>query len=138
MRNVNADCLIHAGRQLIAVLSGKHLGIHNDTVFAVRHFQGGISHLSCFFTEDGTQQPLLRGKLGLALRRHLTYQNIACTHLCADADDTSIVQILKRIVTDTGNIPGDFFGSKFGITRLRFIFFHVHGRVNILLHQSFT
>ena len=35
--NVNADCLVYSGCQLIAVLTGKYLGIHYNTIFAMRY-----------------------------------------------------------------------------------------------------
>ena len=35
--DIDADSLVHAGRQLVAVLSGKYLGIHDDAVCAVGH-----------------------------------------------------------------------------------------------------
>ena len=38
LSDIDADSLVHTGSQLIAVLSGKYLGIHNDAVSAVRHF----------------------------------------------------------------------------------------------------
>ena len=37
LRNVNADCLVYSGCQLIAVLTGKYLGIHYDTIFTMRY-----------------------------------------------------------------------------------------------------
>ena len=35
--DINADCLIYSGCQLIAVLTGKYLGIHYNTIFAMRY-----------------------------------------------------------------------------------------------------
>ena len=78
----------------MAVLSGEHLHVYHDAVFAVRHSQGGISHLSGLFTEDGAQQPLLRGQLRLALRGDLAYQDIAGADLGADMDNAALIQIL--------------------------------------------
>ena len=37
LRNVNADSLIYAGCQFVAVFSGKYLCIHYNTIFAVRN-----------------------------------------------------------------------------------------------------
>ena len=52
--DIAADDLAHTGLQLIAVLRGKDLDIHNDAVCAVGHTQRGIAHLAGFLTEDGT------------------------------------------------------------------------------------
>ena len=136
--NIDTDCLIYAGRQFITVLSGKHLGIHYNTILAVRHLQGSVTHFSCLLAEDRAQQSLLCGQLGLALGRHLTYQNIAGTHFRTDADDTSVIQILQCIITHAGHVPGDLLGSQLGVPGLCLVFFHVHGGVDILLHQSLT
>ncbi len=102
----------------------------------MRHLQGSIADLSRLLTEDRPEQSLLRSKLRLALGRHLAYQNITGTHLRANADNTSVIQILQRIVADTGHIPCDLLGAEFGIPRLCLIFFHMHGGIHILLHQS--
>ncbi|GFI65631.1 hypothetical protein IMSAG185_01234 [Lachnospiraceae bacterium] len=92
--NIDANCHIYPGGQLIAVFPCKHLGIHHNTILAVRNLQRGISDLSGLLSEYGTQQPLLRSELRLSLGRHLTHQNIAGTHFRSDADDASVVQIL--------------------------------------------
>ena len=70
--NVNADCLIHARRQLVAVLSCEYLCIHDDTVLAVRHLQGSVTHFSCLLAEDCAEQPLLGCQLSLSLRSYLS------------------------------------------------------------------
>ena len=94
LRDINADCLIHSRRKLVAVFSCENLGIHDNTIFPVRHFQGSIPYLSCLLAEDGAQEPLLCGQFCLSLRSHLSYQNIACTNLGADTNNSALVQIL--------------------------------------------
>ena len=71
--NIDANCLIDARRQLIAILSGKYLGIDNNPVCAVRNLQGSITDFSGLLTEDSPQQTLLSGQLRLTLRSHPTY-----------------------------------------------------------------
>ena len=68
----------------------------------MRDFEGSVADLSRLFAEDGAQQALLGGQIGLALRRDLADQNITAAHLCADADDAAVVEILERIVADAG------------------------------------
>ena len=66
--HVDADQLVDTGRQLVVVLAGEHPDADDLAGLAVRHLQRGVADLAGLLTEDGTQQPLLRGQLGLALR----------------------------------------------------------------------
>ena len=134
--NIDTDRHIHAGGQLITVLPGKHLGVHHNAVLAVRHFQGRIPHLSGLLAEDGPQQPLLCGKLGLSLGRHLAHQNIACAHFRADSDNSPVVQILQSIIAHAGHIPGDLLGPQLGIPGFCLVFFNMDGGIHIFHHQS--
>ena len=104
---INTNRLIHTGRKLVAVLPGENLGIHHNTIFAVRYFQRSVPNFPCLFTENSTKKPFLRSQLRLALGRNLAHQNIAGPHLCADTYNSPVVQILQRIVAHTGNIPGN-------------------------------
>ena len=106
--NINANSLIYTGCQLVTVFTGENLGIHNDTILTMRHLQGSISYLSGLLSKNCTKQSLLCRKLSLTLGCNLTYQNIACTNLSSNADDTSVIQILQRIITYTRHITGNF------------------------------
>ena len=96
--DINANHFVHAGAHFVAVGTGEHLNIHHNTILAVGHTHGGVTHLAGLLTEDGTQQPLLCGQLCLALGGHFTHQNIAAVYLGADADNTVLVQILPRVL----------------------------------------
>src|SRR5699024_411923 len=91
--NIDTHNHVYARRQLVAVLTGKHLDVDNDAGFTVRSTQRGIAHLACLLAEDRAQQALLRSQLGLALGRYLTDQDITCLDLCAHADDTALVEV---------------------------------------------
>ena len=56
LSDVDTYGLIYTRRQLVAVLSGKYLGVYDDTILAVGYLQGGITHLAGLLTEDGAQQ----------------------------------------------------------------------------------
>ena len=86
--------LVYARSQLITVFSCKYLGINDDSVCAVRYLKGCITNLSCLLTEDRTEKSFLCRKLCLSLRSHLSDKDITGTHLCTDADDSALVQIL--------------------------------------------
>ncbi len=111
LSDVAADDLAHTGLQLVAVLRGEDLDVHDDAVLAVRHTQRGVTHLAGLLAEDGTEQALLSGQLGLALRGDLADQNITALDLGADADDAALVQVLQSILRDVGDVAGDLFGS---------------------------
>ena len=136
--NINTNQLVYAGAYIIAVFSCEYLYVYNDTCFAVRYTQGGISNLSCLFAEDGTQQSFLCCQLCFALRCYLTNQNIIGAYLGTDADDTSVIQILQRILAHVGNISCDFFRPKLCVSCVCLKFTDMNGGINILLYQLFA
>ena len=81
----------------------------------MRHAQRGIADFAGLLAEDGAEQTLLSGQLGLALRGDLTNQNVAALDLGTDADDAALVQILQGILRNVGDVAGDLFGSQLGI-----------------------
>ena len=86
---------------------------------------GTLSEVSrtsrAFFTEDGAQQALLSGQVGLALRGDLADKDITGSDLRTDHDDAALVEVLESIVTDAGNIAGDLLGSKLGVARVALV-----------------
>ena len=101
------------------------------------HFKGCVTHFPCLLTEDGAQQPLFSSQLRLSLRGHLTHQDIPCADLGPDADDSALVQVLKGIFTNAGNIPGDFFRSQLGVTGFCLVFLNVDRCIYIFLNKAF-
>ena len=93
---------------------------------------------SRILTEDGTQQSLFRSQFGLSLRSNFTHQDITGTNLCTDTNDTSVIQILQCIITDTGYITGDLFRSKLGVTCFCLILLNMNGSIHIITYQSLT
>ena len=134
--NINADSLVHTRRQLIAVVPGKYLRIHDDTILTMGYFQRSIPYLPGFLSENRPKQTLFRRKLRLSLRRHLAHKNISCAHLRTNPDDSSLIQILQGVVSHTRDIPRDLFRSKLGITGFRLILFDMDRCIYILLHQT--
>ncbi len=92
--DINANRLIHSRRQLVAVLSGKYLGVYHNSIFSVRNLQRGISYFPSLLSKNSTQKTLLRRQLCLSLRSYLSNQNIAGANLRADADNSALIQIL--------------------------------------------
>ena len=91
----------------------------------MRNLQRGVTHFTRLLTENGTQQTLLRGQLGLALRGDLANEDVARMNLCADADDAALIQILERVLTDVRNVAGNFFRPKLGVAGFNFVFLNM-------------
>ncbi len=136
LRNVDTNRLVHTGGQLIAVFSGEYPGIHNNTVLAVRNLQRGVTDFSCLFSENRTKQTLLGGQLGLSLRSYLSDEDISGTYLRTDADNAALIQILQRIIADTGNILCDLLRSELGVAGLALVLFDMDGGVHVITHQT--
>ena len=65
-----------------------------------------VLHLARLLAEDGAQQLLLGGQLGLALGRDLADQDVAGVHLGAQADDAVLVQVAQALLADIRECPG--------------------------------
>ena len=74
---------------LLHALAREDLGADDGALDARRHAQRAVAHVAGLLAEDGAQQLLFRGELGLALRRDLADQHVARLHLGADADDAA-------------------------------------------------
>src|SRR5699024_8309094 len=116
----------------------EHLDVDDDAILAVRHAQRGIAHFAGFFAEDGAQQALLGGQLGLALGRDLADEDVAGLDLGADADDAALVKVLERIIGHVGDVAGDLFGSELGLAGFALVFLDVDGGVDVLAHELFV
>ena len=136
--DVNAYRLIYTRRQLITVLTCKYLRIYYNTIFSMRNLQGSITNFTCFLTENSTKQSLLCCQLSLSLRSNLTNQNISCTNLCTNTDNTALIQIFQSIVTDTWYIACNLFRSEFCITGLCLIFLDMNRSVHVFLNKTLT
>ena len=55
------------GGQLVLLLPGEHLDVDDLAGLAVGHLEAGVAHLAGLLAEDGPQEALLGGQLGLAL-----------------------------------------------------------------------
>ena len=138
LSNINTNRLIYTRRKLVTVLSCKYFSINNDTVLTMRNLKGSISYLSRLLTEDRTEQTFFCSKLCLSLRSNFTYQNVSCTNLSTDTDDTALIKVFQSIVTNARNISCDLFRSQLGISGFCFIFFNMDRCINIVLNKFFT
>ncbi len=103
----------------------------------MRDLQGRVPDFAGLLTEDGSQEPLLRSKLGLALGRDLADEDVTGHHVGSDADYASVVQILECILTYVGDVSGDLFRSELGVAALKFVLLYVDAGEGIFLDQFF-
>src|SRR5208283_54000 len=134
--HVHPDQLVHAGRQLVAVLPGEHADADDLALFAVRDLQAGVPDLARLLAEDRAQQPLLRGQLGLALGSDLADQDVAVDDLGADPDDAALVQVGQDLVGDVRDVPGDLLGPELGVPGVDLVLLDVDAGQNIILNEA--
>src|SRR5699024_12021656 len=101
----------------------------------VRNTQRGIADLARLLTEDRTQQPLLRGQLGLTLRGDLADEDVSVSDLGADADDAAIVEVGEGIGRDVRDVPGDLLGAGLGVAGVDLVLLGVYRRQAIVLDE---
>ena len=77
----------------------------------MRNTLADIAGLLGFFTEDCDNQALFRRELPLALGRNFPDENIIAAHLGPDTDNAFLVQILKSILANIGNVAGHLLRS---------------------------
>src|SRR5690606_13562543 len=107
LADVHPHQLVHAGRQLVAVLPGEDLDVDDLALFAVGHLERGVAHLAGLLAEDGAEQALLGGELGLALGGDLADEHVAGADLGADPDDPALVEVLQDVLGEVRDVPGD-------------------------------
>ena len=133
--DVDPHQLVDAGRQLVAVLAAEHLDVDDLAVLAVRHLEAGVAHLAGLLTEDGAQQALLGGELGLALGRDLADEHVAGADLGADADDAPLVEVLEDLLGEVRDVPGDLLGAELGVAGVDLVLVDVDRREHVVAHE---
>src|SRR5690606_26539968 len=120
---------------LLQALAGEHLYADDGALGAARHPQGSVLHVGGLLAEDGPQQFLLGGQLGLALGGDLAHQDIAGGHFRAHVDDAGLVEAGQRRLTHVGDIGGDLLGAEFGVPRGTGQFLDMNGGETVFLHH---
>ena len=123
--NVDTDEFVHARRQVEAVFAAELLNGDGLTTLAVRNLERHVTNLASLLTEDGSEQTLFRCQFGLTLRCDLADEVVAGTDFGADADDAAVVQITEHLFGDIRDVPGDFLGTKLGVTSIDLVLFDV-------------
>src|SRR3989344_1300886 len=130
------DLFKNSGIEFVALLSGEYLHGDYATSRPGIHPFGSIFNISSFLAEERPEQALFGSKLALALRRNLADENVARTHLGANADDTIFGQVLELRLTYVRNIAGGHLRTKLGITNIDSELSDVDGCKLAFLHQA--
>ena len=130
--HVDADQLVHARGQLVVVVAVEDADADDGAGLAVRNLQGGVAHFAGLLTEDGAQQALFRGQLGLALRGDLADQDVAGFNLGTDVDDAALVQAGQDFLGHVRDVTGDFLGTKLGVAGIDLVLLDVDRGEHVL------
>src|SRR5690606_27659080 len=76
---------------LLGALAGEDARVDHDAAHAGRDAERGVAHVAGLLAEDGAEELLLGGELGLALRGDLADEDVAGPDLGADAHDARLV-----------------------------------------------
>ena len=131
--DVDAHHAVDARGQLGVVGGGVDLAhAGDDAVLAVGHAQGGVAHLAGLLAEDGAQEALLAGQLGLPLGGHLAHEDVAAADLGADADDAALVEVGQGLLADVGDVAGDLLGAQLGVAGVDLVLLDVDRGEHVL------
>ena len=100
------------------------------------HLEAGVADLAGLLTEDGPQEALLGGELGLALGRDLADEHVAGADLGADADDAALVEVGEDLLGEVRDVPGDLLGAELGVAGVDLVLVDVDRREHVVLHQA--
>ncbi len=136
--HVHPHQAVDARGQIVAVLAGELLDVDDHALLAVRHLERGVAHLAGLLFEDGADQLLFRGELGLSLGSDLAHQQVTGRHFRPDAHDAVLVEVGQRFLRTVGDVAGDLLVAQLGGTGFDLIFLDVHRGEDVVLRQPFA
>ena len=135
-RDVDADQVVDAGRQVVAVVAAEGEHVDDDSTLAVGNLERGVADLARLLLEDRADQLLLGGQLGLALGRHLADQQVAGDDLGADADDAALVEVAQALLGAVGDVAGDLLVAELGRAGVDLVLLDVDRGHLVVLDQA--
>src|SRR6478672_6231994 len=136
VRDVDAHELVDTRGKVVALLLVEDLHADDRAGLAVGDLQGGVTDLAGLLTEDGAQQALLRGQLGLALGRDLADQQVAVADLGTDADDAALVEVGEDLLGDVRDVPGDLLRPQLGVAGVDLVLLDVDRGEDVVLDDA--
>ncbi len=134
----NPDQLVDAGRQLILILSCKHLDVDDLASLAVGNAQGVVLDIASFLSKDSAQQLFFGSEFRLALRSYLPNQDIPRVDFRSYKHDAFFIQVTQAIFTHVWNVPGYLLRTKLGVPSLSLILFDMDGGELVLFKKPFA
>src|SRR5690625_766698 len=101
------------------------------------HAQRRVLDVGRLLAKDGAQQFFFRRKLGFALGRDFSDQNVVGAHFRTDIDNARIVQTVQLGFRQVADIAGDFFLAQLGVARNHGQLFDVNRCVAIVGNHFF-
>ena len=135
--DVDPHELVDARGQFVAVVTVEHLDVDDLADLAVGHLEAGVADFAGLLTEDGAQQALFGGQLGLALRRDLADEDVARADFGADADDAAVVEVGEDVVAQVRDVPADLFRSELRVTGVDLVLLDVDRGQHVVLDEAF-
>ena len=135
-RDVDADQVVDARRQVVAVVAVEGEHVDDDAALAVRDLERGVADLARLLLEDRADQLLLGGQLGLALRRDLADQQVAGDDLGADADDAALVEVAQALLGAVRDVAGDLLVAELGRAGVDLVLLDVDRGELVVLDQA--
>ena len=137
LRNVNADELIYARRQFIAVFTGKFLDVDHFPEFSMRHTERCITDFSFLIAENVTEKTFFRSQFCFPFRRYFADKDITGTYIGADTDNTVFIKIFQSVVADGCQLSCDLFFAQLRITGITLVFFNMDRGVQVIFAETF-
>src|SRR2546423_3929532 len=135
LRDVDANELVDAGRQVVPGLAGERLDVDDDAALAVRNLERGVADLARLLLEDRADQLLLGGQLGLALRRDLADQQVAGADFGPDPHDAALVEVAQRLLRAVRDVARDLLVAELRRARVDLVLVDVDRGQDVLLHE---
>ncbi len=120
----------------IFVLAGEDLDRVDDARPAMGDAQRAVLALFRLLGEDGHEELLFGGGLGLALRGDLPDEDVAFFDFGARDDDAPFVEEGLRLLAYVRHIAGDLLVAELGVAAFEFVLLDVDGGVDVVLHHA--
>ncbi len=134
--DIDPDQLVHAGRELVAVVAGEDPDVDDLAGLAVGHLERGVADLPGLLTEDGPQEPLFGGEFGLSLGGDLADEDVAGADFGADPDDAPLVEVLQDLLGQIGDVTGDLLGAELGVAGVDLVLLDVDRRQHVVADEA--
>ncbi len=98
--------------------------------------QRGVAHLAGLLPEDGPEEPLFWGQLGLTLRGDLADEDVAGADLGADTHDPFVVEVFEDVLGEVRDVSSDLLGAELGVSSVDLVLFDVDGGEHVVAYQA--